>query len=391
MKADLLTTARDQAERSTPAVRAAALIRIARVETAVAPGDARATFERGLEAARQIASPDREMLLDQARYIAAAVAPDLLPQIRPLRTRTMGAMDGNLYRIMIQHGHVSEAMSFLLEQTADAEFPFYAAPMVLQHVADKDKQLALVRHAVSAWRTAPTGRQMFPHTFQSLWKILPGDEAREVVRELVRSTLSEPDTHVNAAYDREGTVQITSSRQSTLFGILGPLRHLDPSLAESLIAEHEQLAAAARRFPNGMESVVEEARQRAAAEPGGRGGGYFMAGNPRDFPYMHSLMQAGKDGEFGPPMQFALERYGEDTAADNPNAAPIDCWPSTGEFRSILFRAGQKLGADAARLLDEIPDADLRLFAQIELAAALEGLPEAMSIRMFRPKRPPRV
>jgi hypothetical protein len=122
MLANLLAAARDHAERSTPAVRAAALIRIARVETVASPGNARATFERGLEAARQIASPDRDMLLDQARYVAAAVAPDLLPQIRPLRTRTMGAMDGNLCRIMIQHGHVSAAISFLLEQPADAEF-----------------------------------------------------------------------------------------------------------------------------------------------------------------------------------------------------------------------------------------------------------------------------
>jgi hypothetical protein len=32
------------------------------------------------------------------------------------------------------------------------------------------------------------------------------------------------------------------------------------------------------------------------------------------------------------------------------------------------------MGPDAARLLDQIPDNDLRLFATIELAAALAGV-----------------
>ena len=40
------------------------------------------------------------------------------------------------------------------------------------------------------------------------------------------------------------------------------------------------------------------------------------------------------------------------------------------------YAAGKRLGSSAAAHLDRIPDADLRLFAQIELAAALAGLPE---------------
>jgi hypothetical protein len=41
----------------------------------------------------------------------------------------------------------------------------------------------------------------------------------------------------------------------------------------------------------------------------------------------------------------------------------------------------RRIWADAAAYLDRIPDADLRLFAQIELAAALAGPPELQGIK----------
>ena len=58
------------------------------------------------------------------------------------------------------------------------------------------------------------------------------------------------------------------------------------------------------------------------------------------------------------------------------NLAPKECWPSTYEFRNILFKAGEHMDIAAAKYLDCIPDSDLRLFAQIELCAALAGLPQ---------------
>ena len=72
----------------------------------------------------------------------------------------------------------------------------------------------------------------------------------------------------------------------------------------------------------------------------------------------------------------AEERYARDTDGENPNDAHKECWPSAREFRNILFKAGQHQGLAAAKHLDRIPDADLRLFAQIELCAAIAGLPQ---------------
>jgi hypothetical protein len=55
-------------------------------------------------------------------------------------------------------------------------------------------------------------------------------------------------------------------------------------------------------------------------------------------------------------------------------------------FCSIIYKAGKRLGEEAIKYVGQIPDADQRLFARIELAAALAGLPELrMTQRAFRP------
>jgi hypothetical protein len=91
---------------------------------------------------------------------------------------------------------------------------------------------------------------------------------------------------------------------------------------------------------------------------------------------MNAFRQATLDGQFNPPFEHALKLYREDTDPDNPNEAPKEFWPSAYSFRNVLFAAAQHSGLEAAQYLDRIPDEDLRLFAQIELAASLAGLPE---------------
>lgn len=152
---------------------------------------------------------------------------------------------------------------------------------------------------------------------------------------------------------------------------------------------HEQLAAAVRRFPAGSETILEEAEERRKNVSGqtGSGGGFVMAGDRKDLPYLKSLMQARKDGDFESPLKYALERYQEDTAPENPNTAPKEFWFSINNFRAILYHAGKLLGEDAVKYLDRIPDRDLQLLARIELAAALAGLPELAGPRRFQPSR----
>jgi hypothetical protein len=166
-------------------------------------------------------------------------------------------------------------------------------------------------------------------------------------------------------------------------------------LAESLIGSHAQLAAAAQRYPNGTETMhreferqAEERRKQVAAS-GETCGGFIMAGDPRDFTRQKTLLRSSQQGDFDPSIDYALELYNEDTDPDSPNQALKAFWPSTCSIRTTLYGAGKRLGWDAVTLLDRIPDPDLRLFAQIEFAAALAGLPASHETSMKQRRPPP--
>jgi hypothetical protein len=391
MADELLASAWEQAERSEPPVRAAALLRIARVQTAFDHDQARKTFEQALDATRGLPGLDGQFLLDQARQVSAAVAPDLLHTFPPASRMPSRFASDMLGRIMLEHDQADAALHYVLSYDEPSTFPFDVASALMQRFAGEERRLAVFRRAIEAWRAAPDNR--FIWLFHSQRKALPGDEAQAAVREIVRVTLQQPDQPTTSTYHVGGeAVRFTSTRENTLFQILDVLRHLDPPLAESLIAGHEQLAAGARRFPNGMESMNQEAAAAAAARKSASGescsGSYVMAGNPRDFPYQKALMLASRSGDFGPLIEHALERFNEDTSPERPNRAPRTFWPSTCNFRAILYTAGKRLGPDAIIVLDRIPDADLRLFAQIELAAALAGLPEFQETQREHHPRP---
>ncbi len=88
--------------------------------------------------------------------------------------------------------------------------------------------------------------------------------------------------------------------------------------------------------------------------------------------------------DFDAAFQEAHQAFASDTDKDNPNDAPKECWPSTQQFRHIRFKAGQHQGPAASKHLDRIPDPDLRLFAQIELCAGMEGLPQIGGVTVGR-------
>jgi hypothetical protein len=75
MADDLLARVEEQAERSEPPVRVAALLRIARVQTVFDGDRARRTFQQVLDEIRRLSGLEGEFLLEQARLLAAAVAP----------------------------------------------------------------------------------------------------------------------------------------------------------------------------------------------------------------------------------------------------------------------------------------------------------------------------
>jgi len=383
---DLLSRARTQAERSEPSVRATALLRIARVQTAFDRDEAVETLKMGLAETRRL--PDRKRsYLDHARQVTAAVAPNLLSEFPSGDHGRLPHEPEKLVSIMLEHKLVDAAFEYVMGYKESSGFPFGYSVNLILRMEDEGRRVTVLRRAIEAWRTARHDmfRRNFIRLFGSQWRLLPEAEAREVVREIVREEMERHDESTSAGYP-DG-IHISSRREHTFFEIVHVLRHLDASLAESLIAGHEQLAAAVRRFPYGKETMIEESEERRKAAGESRGGSVMSAGTPRDIPYARALMAASKDGDFEPVIEDAMERFRVDTNPDSANPRPKEFWPSTCAFRTILHRAGKRVGRGAAGYLDRIPDNDLRLFAQIELAAALAGLPEWGETQMTH--RPP--
>jgi len=415
MTDDLLVRAQRQAERSAPPVRAAARMRIARVQSATDPGQARVIFEMALDEIRSLPSRERQVLFEQAQQIAAAFAPDLLREIPAARLFPSDSHSETLLSIMLAHGHIDAAFDYVVHCDVPFGFPFGYAANLMQKL-DDDRRLIVLRRAMDAWRAPQDSELMrkhgIPHEadqfklirnghlqrhfirlFQYRWTMLPPEEALAVVREIVSIALDRPDQGTSARYP---DVHITSSREHVLFEVLHVLRHLDPPLAESLIASHSQLAAAVQRYPTGTETMhrelelqADERRKQMAASGENSGGTcmIMMAGDPRNVDRLKALHRSSQQGDFGPSIDHALELYREDTDPNSPNQNPKAFWPSACSFRATLYGAGKRLGPNAATLLEDIADDDLRLFAQIEFAAALAGLPASHETSMKR--RPP--
>jgi len=378
---------RKQAERSSPEVGATALLRIARVQSALDLAGALRTFDSAVDRIRQLRTSRREWLAGPARTIAAAIAPDRLDTLPVERQAESGFFPDNLIDVMLDHGHHGAAVSYILHHDHGPDFPMGAVSKVVHGASDQETKAALLRRAIDAWRNGGSSqvhpRDSFIHLFQWHWNLLPGAEALAVLHNVVDEARRQPsERQISATYEN-GNVRITSACEKTLFEVLHVMRALDPELAESLIAQYEQLAAAARRFPNGWQTMMEEANARRRNMEKPAGGGYCFVGSPEDLPYVHSLIDAERDGNFGPAFEFALEKHRGDT---RPNFAPKEFWASTNAFRDVLYRAAKRLGPAASAFLDRIPDPDLRLFAAIEMEAALAGLPALNSVMIHQPR-----
>ena len=165
------------------------------------------------------------------------------------------------------------------------------------------------------------------------------------------------------------------------------VHRLDLELADALCREYRQLAKAVAAFPRGYgevpEAPVAENREETPAKACEQPDLMTVDGRFRLLPMPEALKT-----NFREPFAAALRLYARDTDSESPNQAPKECWPSAMEMRNILYKAGQHQGLQAAKHLDRIPDRDLRLFAQIEMIAAIACLPQlgGLAIHGFRPR-----
>jgi len=397
MLEQLLSEARTQAGQSDPPVKAAALLHLARVWTAFDKAEAERLLEEGVALVLEIPQPEGDPLRSQAITIAAAVSPSHALRLLPHVTGHAHGRAATIVFNMLRHGHLSDAISFLSDPPRGEQYPYTAALEAISlSREDETSQRNILRAAIRA-RLEESGSP--GHGFDmlfSFWRgLLPDQEARTVVRNIVRRIVEEPDGPIESRFGKEGrSAHFSSIRESHLFSIFGVVWQLDEELAASLCRDYAQLAAAVAKFPEGYHKEFAAAREQRpppekpavqCTQPD-----YITVGRSRLLPIPEALKT-----QFRQPFREALKLYALDTDSDNRNQAPKECWPSAREFRNILFKAGQHEGIAAAKYLDRIPDRDLRLLAQIELIAGVAGLPQfgGMTIsprprRRFLPMQP---
>jgi hypothetical protein len=175
MAHDFLARAQAQAERSEPSVRAAALLRIARVQMAFDAGQARRTFDQGLDGIRGLTGYDREFLFEEAQMLAAAVAPGILPEIPDVTRGPQQFRAERLGRIMLDYGHGDAAYDYVMRHGEPSTFPFGTVAALMHRLGDRERQLTVPRRAIEVWRAAPDDHfgQRFIAVFQSAWNLLP--------------------------------------------------------------------------------------------------------------------------------------------------------------------------------------------------------------------------
>jgi hypothetical protein len=368
-----LFAALHQAEQSEPSVRAAALLRIARVLTKIDQAEAERLLDRGLALLAELPEDERNAITPQATCLAACVAPN---RAFALHATTSDPFANEKFLVdMTRHGHAAAAVEHLARWAEEGEFPCGAAMSIIPRATDDDKR-RILRSALRSWRRGADSSwhslRVFVQLVRRQWRLLPADEARDEIRHVVRMIGQRWDEGLNGRYGGlRGTVTFSSQQASLLFELLGPLKQLEPDLADAVIRESPDLARAAAIYPRGHDTDIDApvaALSAEALEQWKRDWTGFMLGM-RFF-----RMEDETKSDFRDSFAHALRTFARDVYKKRPNAAPRECWPSAEDFRTILYAAGRYESASGARLLDRIADPALRLFAQIEFAAGVVGL-----------------
>ncbi len=391
-----LFEARTEAEQSDPPVKAAALLHLARIWAVIDRPEAERLLETGITLAFEIPLPDGDALRSQSAALAATVSPQRAVQLMPFLKEPFRAT--TIIANMLSHGYLADAVSWLRNPTSDEQYPYRQAMEAISrsgnHSGNEESRRNILRAAVRA-RLCASGSSApgFDILLASEWSLLPAEEAKAAVRNIVQRIVEEADGPTQSKFSNSDSGRValfSSTRESHLFGVFSVLVQLDVELADALCCEYPQLAAAIVAFPHGYFAEFATGRPRNPpreslppnagpdAQPD-----YITVGCSRLLPIPEALRT-----EFAASFDEALRLYALDTDSDNPNQAPRECWPSAREFRNILFKAGEHEGVAALRYLNRISDRDLRLLARIELLAAIAGLPQLGGVTMPPQSRP---
>jgi hypothetical protein len=154
----------------------------------------------------------------------------------------------------------------------DSEFPYSATSEAMRSANDDDTRRDILRSGLRAWRDRRTGSAW--HSLHSLlqllrphWRLLPDDEARDAIRSLVGLMRELPDEQLTGSFGGlGGTVTFSSYRPALLFALVGPLKRLDPELADAVVGENPELRRAAEVYPFGHDTDFNRPVEQPPAE-----------------------------------------------------------------------------------------------------------------------------
>ncbi len=266
MSQQLLLEAREQAERSQPAIRAAALMHIARVLACADQAAAERLLEQGIALAKEVDSDPTSLLLCNAISLAASVsAKHALPlYVQYRKIDPFGGSVVSLVNAMAQHGHIDDAITYLRDPLPGDRFPLHYVNNLAAECRDDETRRALLELAIREWRNpapreAGPGERFAGPSFRGLfgryWNLLTPEVATPLLRELVERVFDmEPELQrLHTLTENPEDPKLASVQEFLLFRLVPALQHLEQDLARSVVEARPPLAEAVKRFPLGMQ------------------------------------------------------------------------------------------------------------------------------------------
>jgi hypothetical protein len=388
---DLLRRVIEASKDREPLVRAMALLNVARVLAALDKEEARRTFADGVMEVDKLSLDRRtaDAILNEVVRLGSTADPfaaaDFFRRLPSSDDASMRRWAGTMLVQSLAENNEMEAAVSLLE---DLKIDVGGAGIILHLAPDLATRRRAMYAARERWRarhkrsdSQPGGVEEFYSLLSQYWRQLEPAEAESWLDEAVLAIENDPDGEMSARFGEH--VELHSVRAANLFHLLNILRAVRaPDQVEEILAAHPDVAAAAKVYPLGLESLM--AQKPPAAPSGTRRAGFGWVGSPRDAGIMEAVF-AARDGDTSAVhrlMNEARSRYALDTDAERPNSAPRVFWPSCSAYKTAMYWAGKMSGMDAEPLLEQVPDRDLRLLSSVELAAGALGLPQHSGMSM---------